>query len=82
MSVTTNTTNPVFAAEQESKMNTLKIMKMVALNYLNTDYVQRAAPPEYVGALCALSNKLLRGNSSKKPVKRQVVIIQMEIKYR
>ena len=72
MSVTTNTTNPVFAAEQESKMNTLKWQLGENGSPQLSEYglCSKSGTPEYVGALCALSNKLLRGNSSKKPVKK------------
>ena len=72
MSVTTNTTNPVFAAEQESKMNTLKWQLGENGSPELSEYglCSKSGTPEYVGALCALSNKLLRGNSSKKPVKK------------
>ena len=72
MSVTTNTTNPVFAAEQTSKMNTLKWQLGENGSPQLSEYglCSKSGTLAYVGALCALSNKLVRGTSIKKPVKK------------
>ena len=66
-----NVTNPVFAAEQTSKMNTLKWELGENGSPQLTEYgmcSDTGSLPEYCGALCALSTKLTRGTTSKKPI--------------
>ena len=72
MSSTTNTTNPVFAAEETSKMNLLKWQLGENGSPQLSEYglCSKSGTPEYVGALCALSNKLVRGTSNKRPISK------------
>ena len=68
----TNTTNPVFAAEETSKMNLLKWQLGENGSPQLSEYglCSKSGTPKYVGALVALSNKLVRGTSSKKPISK------------
>ena len=71
MSSMNNATNPVFAAEQTAKMNTLKWELGENGSPQLSEYGMCSDDgdlAEYCGALCALSNKLTRGTTSKKPI--------------
>ena len=71
MSSMNNVTNPVFAAEQTAKMNTLKWELGENGSPQLSEYgmcSDNGDLAEYCGALCALSNKLIRGTTSKKPI--------------
>ena len=71
MSSMNNVTNPVFAAEQTAKMNTLKWELGENGSPQLSEYGMCSDDgdlAEYCGALCALSNKLTRGTTSKKPI--------------
>jgi len=71
MSSMNNVTNPVFAAEQTAKINTLKWELGENGSPQLSDYgmcSDNSDLSKYCAALCALSNKLTRGTTSKKPI--------------